>query len=280
MQGARTDNVIRLQQRPGGVGAGLRTALRAGRVEIVSAGRDPSLGFIGGDPYNTSVFTGLVVPSAPSASIGGARYLFLLARAQFQDGEQGVRLVGIRQYLDLVARVAIEDQPTQTFHKEILAPMFRPPDGNVSWHVMIIPKTARDSRHPANADSFIFQDTYSPSLLFQTSAPYSPPNGGRPWGTPIGASLGNIHELRYPWQKDTTEYALDIPIPLPCDVALFASVRQNDPATNPTGTGLSAQQIAALDPEEQFLVAFHATAQYGRIAGSLVFKENLTEEDP
>jgi hypothetical protein len=274
MQGQRTNNVIRLQKNPNGLGT-LDMPFHGGRYEIVSAGRDPSLGFIGSDPYNAAVFTGLVVPSTPSSAIGNARYLFMLARAQFQTGEKGVRLVGIRQYADLVARVAGEDVPTQVFHKEILAPMFRPPDGSISWHVMIINKTARDTRNPANADSFIYQDSYSPALLYQTSAPYSPPNGGRPWGTSIGASLGNMHELRYTWQKDHVEYALDIPIPLPCDVALFASVRQNNPTTNPSGTGLSPTQIAALDPEEQFLVAFNDTAQYGRIAGSLVFEENF-----
>lgn len=274
MQGERTDNVIRLQRHPDGVGA-LDTPLCAGRYEIVSAGKDLSLGFIGGDPYKTNAFTGLIVPSAPSSAIGDARYLFMLARAQFQTGERGARLVGIRQYADLIATVESEQAPTQIFHKEILSPMFRPPDGNISWHVMIIDKTWRDTRNPANADSFIYQDSYSPSMLYEVAAPYSPPNGGRPWGTAIAASLGNIHELRYPWQQDFTEYTLDIPVPLPCDVALFASVRQNDPSTNPTGAGLSAQQIAALDPEEQFLVAFNSSARYGRIAGSLVFEENL-----
>jgi len=276
----RSAKIIELQSYPGGVAQGIRSRLFAGRYEIVTAGKDPSLGFIGGDPFKTNVFTGLDVPATTSASIGDARYLFMLARAQFNSGEQGVRLVGIRQYAELIARVTSEDGPTQVFRKEILSPMFRPPDGNISWHVMIIPKTARDRRNPANADSFVYQDSYSPALLFQTTSPYSPPNGGRPWGTAIGASLGNIHELRYPWQKDFTEYAIDIPIPLPCDVALFASVRQNDPSTNPTGTGLTAQQIAALDPEEQFLVAFHDVAQYGRIAGSLVFDQNLGEDVP
>ena len=193
MQGERTDNVIRLQRHPDGVGA-LDTPLCAGRYEIVTAGNDLSLGFIGGDPYKTNAFTGLIVPSAPSSSIGDARYLFMLARAQFQTGERGVRLVGIRQYVDLVAQVTSEDIPPQIFHKEILSPMFRPPDGNISWHVMIIDKTWRDTRNPANADGFIYQDSYSPALLYQVAAPYAPPNAGRPWGTAIGASLGNIHD--------------------------------------------------------------------------------------
>jgi len=274
MDSPRLSNVIKLQRHPDGVGA-LDIPLHAGRYEIVTAGKDPALGFIGGDPYKTNAYTGLIVPSTPSSSIGDVRYLFMLARARFQAGEKGARLVGIRQYADIVARVPTDGGPDQVYSKEILSPMFHPPDGNISWSVMTIPITERDTRNPANADSFLYQDAQSPALLYQTPAPYSPPNGGRPWGSPIGASLGNIHEIRYPWQNDHVEYRLDIPIPLPCDVVLFASVRQNNPATNPAGVGLSAQQIAALDPEEQFLVAFNTYAQYGRIAGSLVFEENL-----
>lgn len=276
MQSERLNNVIRLHAHPDGLGA-LDIPLCAGRHEIVSAGRDPAIGFVGSDPYKAATYTGLVVPSASSASIGDARYLFMLAREQFQAGEKGVRLVGIRQYADLVAFIpgAEEGDPLQTFHQEIKSPMFHPPDGNISWHVMVIPKTFRDTRNPANADSFIYQDSYSPALLYQTSAPYSPPNGGRPWGVSIGASLGNIHEMRYPWRDTHVEHLLDIPIPLPCDVALFASVRQNRVGTNPSGVNMSAVQIASLSREEQFLVNFHATARYGRIAGSLVFEENL-----
>src|SRR5580692_6047047 len=99
----RTARVVRLQRFPGGVAQGLRTSLFDGRQEVVSAGPNAEFGFIGSDPYGTNAYTGLVVPSAPSASIGGARYLLMLARASFNAGEQGsdnrgVRLVGMRQY--------------------------------------------------------------------------------------------------------------------------------------------------------------------------------------
>lgn len=284
--GERTENVIHLQRYPLGVAAGLRTALYGGRHEIVPATADPSLGLIGGDPFNTAVNTGILVPAAPTASLvtAGAspsefRYLFLLAREQFNSGEQGVRLVGVRQYAELVA--TIPGATDTVFRKEIVHPLFRPPDGNISWHVMVIAKTSLARRNVNNADSFIFRDSYGPTLLFETPFPaYMPPNGGRPWGKPIGASLGNMHDLRYRYRSDQAERTLDIPLPLPCDVALFASVRQNDPATNPTDAGLTANQFAGLDPEDQFLTAYHATAQYGRIAGSLVFDENLGENQP
>ena len=294
-----SDKVIKLQDYPGGVAQGIRSTLCRGRNEIVANGPNPEFAFIGSDPYDTNVYTGLVVPTTPSSSIGNARYLFLLARQSFSTGEQsaddrGVRLVGIRQYAELVARIPAGQSPlspldrtdprigsTVTFRKEIKSPLWHPIDGDISWHVMIINKVQRDTRNPANSDGFIYQDALSPTLLYQTAAPYSPPNGGRPWGTPIGASLGNIHELRYRWRADNSEYVLDIPIPVPCDVALFASVRQNDPAMNPTLDDTTAtQQFFALGEEDQFVVAYPQFAQYGTIAGALVFDQNLGKDVP
>jgi hypothetical protein len=294
-----TKNVIQMQRHPGGAASGLRSVLDDGRFEVVSAGPNQEFGFIGSDPYQTNAYTGLVVPPTPSAQINNARYLFLLARASFGAGEQstskeGARLVGIRQYAEIVARIPAGTPPvgegpvagsTVTFRKEITNPLWHPPDGAISWHVMIINQVQRDTRNPANADGFIFEDAYSPALLYQTAAPYTPPNGGRPWGTPIAASLGNIHELRYKWRADNSEYALDIPIPTPCDVALFASVRQNDPSLNPTLVtdpeleGLSPQFLA-LSEEDKFLVAYSQFAQYGTIAGALVFDNNIGRKVP
>lgn len=291
--GHRSDNVIRLQSHPDGVAGGLRTELDNGRFEIVTVGPNPEFGYIGSDPYGTSAYTGLVVPITPTVITGG-RYLFMLARASFGDGEQsadnrGVRLVGIRQYAELVARIPVTSSPTAplaagpqigstvTFRKEIQSPLWHPPDGDISWHVMIDAKVQRDTRNPANDDGFIYQNSLSPALLFQSAVPvYSPPNGGRPWGKPLAASLGNIHELRYPWRTSWSEYVLDIPIPVPCDIVLYASVRQNDPTKNPVFASTDVtQQFSALSEEDKFLVAYHQFAQYGAIAGGLVFDQNV-----
>ena len=203
-----------------------------------------------------------------------------------------MRLIGIRQYAELIARLPAREAPladdagppdgsTVVFRKEINSPLWHPPDGDISWHVMVINRVNRDTRNPANADGFIFQDSTSPSLLFQVAAPYAPPNDGRPWGTPIEASLGNIHELRYRWRANNSEYVLDIPIPVPCDVVLFASVRQSDPTLNPVFLDQTlTQQFHALSEEDQFLTAYAQFAQYGVIAGSLVFDENLGKDVP
>lgn len=294
-----TARVVRLQRHPGGVAQGIRTALFDGHVEVVSAGPNAEFNFIGSDPYGTSAYTGLVVPSAPSDSIGGARYLFMLARASFNAGEQsadnrGVRLTGIRQYAELVARIPAGEGPlepdagpptgsTVTFRKEIWQPLWHPLDGDISWHVMIVGRTnQRDTRNPLNADGLAFQDSMSPALLYQSLAPYVPPNDGRPWGTPMTSSLGNVHELRYRWRDRDSQRVLDIPINPPCDVALYASVRQNDPTTNPVfaDEATVTPQFRALSPEDQFVVAYAPYAQYGTIAGSLIFDQNLDQGVP
>jgi len=294
---SRTNNVIRLQRHPDGVAAGIRSVRDSGRYEIVTVGPNSEFGFIKSDPYGTNVYTGVVVPPTPSSAIGDARYLFMLARATFQTGEQssdlrGVRLVGIRQYAELVARIPAGQAPlssqggpapgsTVTFRREIESPLWHPIDGDISWHVMVVNKGQRDTRNPANTDGFIYQDALTPALIYQVPAPYSPPNGGRPWGTPLAASLGNIHELRYKWRSDQSETALDIPIPVPCDVVLYASVRQNNPELNPTlADPLLTQQFIALEPEDKFVVAYSRFAQYGVIAGALVFDQTLGEDVP
>jgi hypothetical protein len=271
--------ILSLQRTRDGVAQEIRTPFRGGRYEIVTAGPNPEFGFIGSDPYGTNAGTGLVVPAAPSASIGGARYLMLLARASFNASEAGVRLVGIRQYVELIARVPVGSSGQDTiYRREIKQPLWHPPDGDISWHVMVLNKVQRDSRNPANADGFIYEDSLSPALLYQTTGPYVPPNGGRPWGTPLAASLGNMHDLRYRSRTDQSERLLDIIVPAGCDIGLFVSVRQNDPSTNPSSEGLSANQFSSLTQEDQFLTSMTAadvSVQYGVIYGALAFDENL-----
>ena len=291
--------IISLQERRGGAAGGIRERLCAGRDEIVTAGPNSEFGFVGSDPYNTAIGTGLVVPATPTATLGG-RYLLLLARRGFQAAEEGVRLTGIRLYAEMVARIPARTGPLATgsgpatgstvvFRREIESPLWHPFDGSISFHVMVLPRTQRDVRNPATAfEGIAFEDAQAPALLYQTiagppTAPtaYTPPNGGRPWGTPLAASLGNIHELRYPWRRDDVEYVLDVRVPVACDVALFASVRQNDPATNPALSDTTVtQQFVALSDEDRFVVAYNAFAQYGVVAGALTFNQNVGEDEP
>jgi hypothetical protein len=63
---------------------------------------------------------------------------------------------------------------------------------------------------------------------------------------------------------------------------LFASVRQNDPTTNPiilNATTTEQQQWAALCREDRFLTSYAPFAQYGSIYGAMTFEENLREDN-
>lgn len=282
-RGAR---LLKLQERPGGVAGGVRTHLRPGRIEVTTAGFDPNLQLIGSDPYNTSTYTGLVVPTTPTLS-AQTRYLFQLARISFNNPESAW-LVGLRLYASLFG---FDDGGNGPYELEITSPMWRfvLGGGNISFHVMVLGKRWMDRRNPANRDSVIYLDSPGNSaLLYQGVSPlfqpppaalYVPPNAGRPWGKPLASDLGNIHDNRFPWREDHSEESLCIPIPAPCDVVVYASVWQHD--TNFDGStnkpNFSCSQFSAATPEDRFWATFH-NVQYGRVAASLIFAEEYGKE--
>lgn len=276
----REIRLLKLQDHAGGVPSGLVTHLLPGRIDVTSAGFDPNLQLLGSDPWNSPTYTGLIVPATPTLS-AQTRYLFQLARVSFNTPEKAW-LTGIRLYASLFG---YDEAGKGPYELPITSPMWRFAlgGGNISWHVMVVSKTWRDRRNPANSDSVIYLDTPGPSaLLYQSLTPtYVPPNGGRPWGKPIHSSLANLHGMPYPWADDHAEEALRIPIPSPCDIAIFASVWQHNasgsiisPVAAPS---FSANQFAAAGPEDRFWSAF-APVQYGRIAASLIVSEEMGKD--
>jgi hypothetical protein len=187
---------------------------------------------------------------------------------------------------------AANSQVSSYLEKQVTSPLWRFPDGNVSWHVMALPP---NSQRPAflgalpagvtgnvtnQLPGYAFVSAKTPAILSLTSAAdqasdnaYWPPNGGRPTGAPLTADLGNIHDIRFPWDSaNSWHYSVDVPINPPCDVALYASVKQTNTATrtNPTPPA----NLSVLGPEDQFYLTYPSTAVYWRVAGSLVFSEN------
>jgi hypothetical protein len=270
--------LISLQGRAGGVAQGIRTHLRPGRLSVTTAGFDPNLQLLGSDPWNSSSYTGLIVPKTPTKT-AQSRYLMQLARIGFNNPENAW-IRGLRLYTSLFGYDSVGNGP---FELEITSPMWRFAlgGGNISFHVQVIGKSWRSRRNPQNSDSFVYLDSTSPAILYQTFIPgpipvYIPPNAGRPWGKPVHSDLGNIHDNRFPWRDDTAETSLNIPIPAPCDVAVYASVWQHDPgivgALNvPT---FSCSQFAASGPEDRFWATYN-NVQYGRIAASLIIGEEM-----
>ena len=269
--------LIALQGRAGGVAQGIRTHLRPGRLSVTTAGFDPNLQLLGSDPWNSSSYTGLVVPKAPTMS-AQSRYLFLLARIGFNTPENAW-IRGLRLYTSLFGYDSAGNGP---FELEITSPMWRfvLGGGNVSFHVQVLGKSWRSRRNPSNSDSVIYLDSTSPALLYQQKAsgfiPYLPPNAGRPWGKPVHSDLGNIHDNRFPWRDDHAETALNIPIPAPCDVAVYASVWQHATETGgvPNVPVFSCSQFSASGPEDRFWATYN-NVQYGRVAASLVIGEEM-----
>jgi hypothetical protein len=190
---------------------------------------------------------------------------------------------------------------TSYFEKPIVTPRWRFPDGNISWHVMAlqpnVPTPSFLGSLPIDvtgninnqAPGFAFNNTSGPSILANTGmsdTAYVPPNGGRPFGVPLTPDLGNIHDMRFPWDSaNSWHYSVDVPINAPCDIVFYASVQQtntdsrNLPSLPPSPIACSdAAGFSTLAPEDQFLLTFPATAAYWRIAGALVFAENCQED--
>jgi hypothetical protein len=280
--------LISLQDVSGGVAAGIRTNLRDGRYEVTTAGFDPNLQLMGSDPWGSPTYTGLIVPTTPTFS-AQTRYLMQLARISFNTPESAW-MTGLRIYTSLFGYDQGGNGP---FELEIKSPMWRFAigGGNISIHVMVIPKGWRDTRNPANAPSVIYLDSTGPALLYLTPPPtllapasiYTAPNAGRPYGRPISSDLGNIHDMgRFPWDLADAETSLRIPIPAPCDVAVYASVWQHATETSadppvPNVPNFSCSQFSASTPEDRFW-ATYANVQYGRIAASLIVSEDYGKE--
>ncbi|HTQ47936.1 MAG TPA: hypothetical protein VMI75_34500 [Polyangiaceae bacterium] len=267
---------MRLQKHAGGVAAGIRTHLRPGRAAVTTVGFDPNLQLVGSDPYNSPDYTGLVLPSTPTTS-AQTRYLCQLARYSFNTPESAW-IRGLRIYVGLFG---YDEGGNGPYELEVTSPMWRFSlgGGNVSFHLMAVPKTWRDTRNPLNGPSLMYLDSKGgAALLYQTLAPYVPPNGGRPWGKPLQGDLGNFRDNRFPWRDDHAEEVLNIPVPAMHDAVLYASVWQHDTGEDDTNKpDFNADQLAAAGPEDRFWASF-SNVQYGRIAGSIIVGEEMGKQ--
>jgi len=173
---------------------------------------------------------------------------------------------------------------------EVTSPFWKFVDGNISWHLRRVgPLYQNTTATTRNAEGLQFLYGQTPALLFQRAPAdlggYNPPYGGQPPGNVLVPDLATFHDLRFFWKTDDAWSSLDIEFEGPCDIALFASVKQTDPTTRtplviPPGVKLSTLQRedafiatpqAPLDPRQEIGVA--PDAKYWRIAGSLVFEE-------
>jgi hypothetical protein len=273
------------------------------RFEVSTTGIDEALQGVSADPFPTSGYsttTGLRIPAVLSVTETPAtqpRYLFSLASITFQNG---IKLLGIRQGLtigvDANEGVGVE-RPLEMWVK---TPTFRFVDGNVSWHCVIEPQPQISQAMPTtNAQNWVKSQSDNPAMLYQsffntnlttTGAPvlyiegltaYTPPDLTRGW-QPV-AGLGNIHDLRFPWDSPSAWHAFGdhgIDIEGGGRLSLYASVLQSNPATRGSPTILPTNLSAYACPEECFIEDFSTTPDeiplgpvFWRIMGALLVEK-------
>lgn len=258
-------------------------------IEISSSGPDEYLQLIGGDPFGGANAVGLRVPTIALPAVPGTaknRYLFNACAFSLAEGAKA-RILGYRQLITIgnpnVGSGSPGDAP-RFIEQEVLSPTFRLPDGNVfmslrhaggpNWQGLPLQTPAPGL--PPNGTSFLVG--MAPSLLYEDITlpagdifyvdltAYTPPNGGRPWGTPI-QSGNDWLSLQTNWRTWGAWHSLDIAIDGPDTFAIFISVLQGNPATrNHLATPTNS---TGLPPEEQFLLNY-PNAIYWRVGASLI----------
>lgn len=258
-------------------------------IEISSSGPDEYLQLIGGDPFGGTNAVGMRVPTIQLPAVAGTannRYLFNACAFSFADGAKG-RILGYRQLVTIglsdVGSGSPGDAP-RFIEQEVLSPMFRLPDGNVwmglrhsggpNWQG--IPFNTPAPGLPPNGTSF--RVGMAPSLLYEDITlpagdqfyvdltDYTPPNGGRAWGTPL-QSGNDFLSLQTNWRTWGAWHSLDIGVEGPDKIAIFISVLQGNPATR---NRLAVPTYPTnLPPEEQFLLNY-PDAIYWRVGASLI----------
>lgn len=265
--------------------------------ETWSFGIDEGLQGLGGDPWGTIAATGLRIPTLVTPD-SAHRYLFLLAG--FELGERDRATIrGWRELLTLGVSAGGDvvggDAPipiTSIIELPVTNPIFRLPDGNVSWSLTRIDPTTLNSYvvgpppiAPA-ISNFSWRLAKGPALLYEVGTAvtasgfytdltaYKPPNFGRPYGEPI-AHLKVTHDVRTEWLTRGAWNSLDLDVEGPGYFAMWASVAQSSGLLDFSARSTTLSKVLEGLGEWQFLAAFPAVAQtssspiWWRVGGAL-----------
>lgn len=247
--------------------------VRRDLFEIASAGFDPNLQLIGGDPSGTPSWGGLVVPSAPTPS-SQYRYLFMLAWMRLDANRWG-RIRGIRTNILLGASIPSTVAGVDyNIEHELQNPFWKAPNGNVCFMFQKIASPPPMPYNTRNGPSLSYRYSNSPALLFETLAPaYQPPGAGQPPGVAISQGLGTFYDNRFGvWRNEEAWGSVDIAVQGPCDIALFCSVFQMAGAGQP----VPPPGTLGLPSDDAFLMNNPAT-QFKRVVGAFVWEENTAK---
>jgi len=147
--------------------------------------------------------------------------------------------------------------------------MWRFADGNISWALQTLPgapNQVNPSVFPAGVT-----DPYSITPGIISAGTDVRFNGMFP-GKPIGAA-GMLRDIRYPWLGEGIMENMNARIWGPTNIALYASVKQTDPATRILQPALGPNASAYALPEQLFL-ADHPDARYANVFGSIIMERS------
>lgn len=241
-----------------------------GRYEVSTTGVDENLQLVGGNPYRTRSTVGIRVPTLPTGPRN--RYLIMLAFARIAVSQR-IRVVAMRQMATLGAYVDGGAGALYLQEQQITSPWWAFPDGNISWHLKRVAPGNNMGPHNGNREGMAYRYAMGSAILFEKpGAPidgkgYVAPYGGIPPGSSLMSEYDGFKDTRSPWQ---TPIPLDLEVEGPCDIVLFASVKQTSAADrqNPP----PVQTTTGVATEDSF-VSNNPSAVYWRVSGSLIFED-------
>jgi len=251
------------------------------RIEIAAYGVDETKQISGTSPFGGASWLGLRVPTLATATIAAAngtppwqnRYLFLAAAFSVGAGSRCV-LRGYRQYHAIGALLAPGEGGIfgRPLIREVTTPGWSFPDATMTTHIRRLgPPNAQGlpKFRPSPLDGLNFRRGFSmqSALLYEAITlpagdpyyvdltAYTPPNGGRPYGTPLRdhPEGGTILGLDTEWRSHGAWDSLDLEVEGPDTVCAFVSVAQTTTSAYATPAP-SGNYGNGFSPEDQFCI--------------------------
>lgn len=286
------------------------------RLEIPAYGVDEFKQLNGSDPWGSNSWLGLRVPTLATNTLAAAngvrpwqnRYLFMGPKFSVAERSRA-RLLGFRQFLEIGVLLTGGEGGGASGPRPLLLPVTTPDwsfsDATVSWHFR---RLGPPGSHPIglptpapnNLKCLAFRESDTPALLYESVTlpaadtfytdltAYTPPNAGRPWGTPLtdNPSMSTIYGLQTDYRHPDAWQSLDVEVRGPETVACLISVAQTNPATRPEILGgfTPASFGIGISPEDAFVQTVQnvfglAGPIYWRVGASLIVEvDSLVSE--
>lgn len=258
-------------------------------VEIGTAGFDPDRLGVGSSPYRGDVSNAsLFIPQTPTLA-PELRYLFRLAGVAVAAGSF-YRLQGIRTAITIGDLILDPVSGGRYLAERVVQSRFWTfQNGNVVYFVRIEHGAPRqeggegEGRFPRSLPSMT-PELYGtdPALIYAVNAagiaedgivlPYRPPSGGAPPGSDV-PGFGLIRDNRFGHSDHGAREDVDLAIPGPCRVTLWASVYQTDPDPLVRPRLPAGASLAGFPEEDIFVQSVErlgGAPRFRHVSGSLV----------